>query len=89
MEINVRQIAKLCCLEIPDQQLESCTRELQEMVEIIDEIPLIMDDTYSILDEEVMELREDIIQPSLPKEEILMNAPSTVQGCFAVPKTVE
>jgi len=33
--------------------------------------------------------REDAVQPSLPQEEILANAPDQRDGCFIVPIIVE
>jgi aspartyl-tRNA(Asn)/glutamyl-tRNA(Gln) amidotransferase subunit C len=33
--------------------------------------------------------REDVVKPSVPREEILANAPESDNGAFRVPKTVE
>lgn len=33
--------------------------------------------------------RKDIVAPSLPREDILANAPEADQGAFRIPKTVE
>ncbi len=33
--------------------------------------------------------REDVVAPSVPREEILANAPEVDHGAFRVPKTVE
>ena len=33
--------------------------------------------------------REDVVKPSVPREEILANAPESDKGAFRVPKTVE
>ena len=35
-----------------------------------------------------MTLREDVVEPSLPRDEVLKNAPQVVAGCVVVPKTV-
>ena len=37
----------------------------------------------------VMELREDAVVPSYPRDEMLQNVPQAVAGCIVVPKTVE
>lgn len=33
--------------------------------------------------------REDAVRPSLPREEVLQNAPKARDGCFVVPRIVE
>lgn len=33
--------------------------------------------------------REDIVQPSMERDELIANAPLKEDGCFVVPKTVE
>ena len=37
----------------------------------------------------IMVLREDVVQPSFPRDEMLKNAPETAAGCLMVPKVVE
>jgi aspartyl-tRNA(Asn)/glutamyl-tRNA(Gln) amidotransferase subunit C len=34
-------------------------------------------------------LRDDTVQPSLPLEEVLANAPASEDGCFVVPPVIE
>ena len=38
--------------------------------------------------EDTMTLREDVVEPSLPRDEVLKNAPQVAAGCVVVPKTV-
>ena len=38
--------------------------------------------------EDAMALRADVVEPSLPREEVLKNAPQVAAGCVVVPKTV-
>jgi aspartyl-tRNA(Asn)/glutamyl-tRNA(Gln) amidotransferase subunit C len=33
--------------------------------------------------------REDIVQPSFSRDELLKNAPNKEDGCFSVPRIVE
>ncbi len=87
MEIDVRKTAKLCCLEIADDEAELYTEELRQMLTQIEKIPPLEEDLPA--EPACMELREDSIQPSMPIEELLGNAPKTAQGYFVVPKTVE
>ena len=39
--------------------------------------------------EEYNVLREDVIEPSYARDELIKNAPAKQAGCFSVPKTVE
>ena len=49
-----------------------------------------LDSTGTLLDESnTMELREDEIVPSLPRNELMKNVPHAIAGCVVVPKTVE
>jgi aspartyl-tRNA(Asn)/glutamyl-tRNA(Gln) amidotransferase subunit C len=34
-------------------------------------------------------LRPDVLEPSLPREQVLANAPDPAKGCFRVPKILE
>lgn len=34
-------------------------------------------------------LREDVVRPSMPREDLLANAPEARDGCFVVPRIVD
>ena len=56
------------------------------MVENLPEIP----SAATLLEPgNVMELREDAVVPSYPRDEMLQHVPQAVAGCIVVPKTVE
>ena len=89
MEIDVRHIAKLAKLQIPEDKMAQFERELSDIVGMVEKLPALTGDG-SLLDEtNTMQLREDVVKPSFPREEMLKNAPQSAAGCFVVPKTVE
>lgn len=89
MNIDIRQIAKLAKLKIEEDKIAKFETEIKKMVEMIENLPDIHKE-YSDLDEnKPMLLREDIVGPSLRREDVLKNAPQTQAGCLVVPKTVE
>ena len=89
MANDVKHIAKLSKLDIKDSELEKFEKEFSAIIKMVEKLPE-MDCKVSLLDtENVMELREDVIIPSLPRDEITKNAPKAMAGCFVVPKTVE
>lgn len=89
MNIDIRQIAKLAKLKIEEDKMSKFETEIKKMIGMIENLPDIHKE-YSDLDEHTpMLLREDIVQPSLRREDVLKNAPQTQAGCLVVPKTVE
>lgn len=86
MEIDVKHIARLARLKLDDAEVQAMKSEMVAMVENLPELT----DEGALLDlDNTMMLREDTVVASYPREEILQNAPETVDGCFLVPKTVE
>ncbi|MFQ6074602.1 MAG: Asp-tRNA(Asn)/Glu-tRNA(Gln) amidotransferase subunit GatC [Candidatus Bathyarchaeia archaeon] len=88
---DVEHIAWLARLELSEDEKELFTEQLNEILEyfrLIDEaetegIP----PTYHVL-ELANVFREDVVQPSLPKERVLQNAPRREKGYFKAPKIV-
>ena len=88
MEIDVRHIAKLAMLKIPEEQVEAFEKELSGIV-AMESLPEIPSAATLLEPGNVMELREDAVVPSYPRDEMLQNVPQAVAGCIVVPKTVE
>ncbi|HIV86647.1 MAG TPA: Asp-tRNA(Asn)/Glu-tRNA(Gln) amidotransferase subunit GatC [Candidatus Pygmaiobacter gallistercoris] len=89
MEIDVRHIAKLAKLEIPEDQIPKMEQELSSIVSMVEKLPELVS-KESLLDREnTMELRPDVVRPSFARDEMLKNAPDTAAGCLMVPKVVE
>lgn len=84
---EVEKLAKLSKLRFTDEELESFTREMTEIIEFADTINRNVGDLTSEPEgEHVMEmeqLRDDEVKPSYPNEDILSNAENS-NGFFVV-----
>ncbi len=90
MKIDIKHIAKLSRLKIEDDKLEKFEKDMELIVNMVNDMPDV-DSSLSLLDEEnPMKLREDkAVTDKFKREELLANAPSVQAGCLVVPKTVE
>lgn len=88
MEIDIKKIAKLSRLAIEPERVERFQKDMQNIIEMVERLPEMGAGDLSPKVEDAMTLREDEIAPSLPREEVLKNAPQTAAGCVVVPKTV-
>ena len=88
MEIDIKKIAKLSRLAIEPEREEKFQKDMQNIIEMVERLPEMGAGDLSPKEEDAMTLREDEIAPSLPREEVLKNAPQTAAGCVVVPKTV-
>lgn len=89
MEINIKHIAKLAKLSIPEDKLAKFETEMKDMIKMVENLPEIPTGGAVIDENDTMELREDIVVPSSPRDEMIMNAPQTAAGCILIPKVVE
>lgn len=89
---DVLHIAKLSKLNLTEEELEKYTNELSSIVDFANELSNIdvegVEPTAHILNIRNV-FREDEVQPSYDREEILKNAPTKDAGCVSVPKVVE
>ncbi len=90
MKIDIKHTAKLSRLKIEDSRLEKFEKDMEMIVNMVDNMPDI-DGPLTLLDEEnPMTLREDIaVTNKFKREELFSNAPEVQAGCLVVPKTVE
>ena len=93
MEITnelLNRLAYLARLQIGENERTQVKAELEQILSYIGQI-----ERLELTEEEKAEpvgkeqLREDEIKPSLPREELLNNAPNTDGTYWLVPKTVE
>lgn len=89
MEIDVRHIAKLAKLEIPEEEIPKMEQELSSIVSMVEKLPELVSKESLLDPENTMELRPDVVRPSFARDEMLSNAPDTAAGCLMVPKVVE
>jgi aspartyl-tRNA(Asn)/glutamyl-tRNA(Gln) amidotransferase subunit C len=89
---DVRHVAHLARLELTDEELDRFTDQLAAILEHAAQV--------SALDTDGVEptahpfplvnvLRPDVPRPSLPRDEVLAQAPDTEDGRFRVPRILE
>jgi len=88
MKIDVAHVAKLSRLRIPPEQLNQFEQQMQEIVNMVEDLPQPTVDNLSLRESDAMELRPDEVKPSLHRELLLAGAPKKQAGCVVVPKTL-
>ena len=86
---DIRKVAQLARLELPENQIEIYTSQLEEILSYIDQLQEI--DTQNIPPttravEVVNAMREDIVEFNSSREELLNQAPQREGDFFRVPK---
>ena len=88
---EARGVAKLARLAIDDAHLQRLTTQLESILEYVEKIGRVdtshVDPIAHALPLHNV-LREDVIEPSLPLEKVLQNAPQTDGPFFKVPKVL-
>jgi aspartyl-tRNA(Asn)/glutamyl-tRNA(Gln) amidotransferase subunit C len=88
---QVRHVAKLARLAMDDEHLRRMTDQLESILEYVAKIGQVdmagVEPTAHALPLHNV-LREDVVEPSLPLEKVLMNAPDTDGPFFKVPKVI-
>ena len=88
---QVRHVAKLARLAMDDAHLRRMTDQLESILEYVAKIGQVdmtgVEPTAHALPLHNV-LREDVVEPSLPVEKVLMNAPETDGPFFKVPKVI-
>lgn len=91
-EKDVDYVARLARLEISQDERSLYTAQLDRILGHAQALNAVetgkIEPTFHVLPLKNV-LREDQIQPSMPREEILANAPDKARGCFRVPKILE
>lgn len=87
----VKRLAKSAMLSFTDDQLKDMTKDMEEIIKLIEPIRSVDITIVEPTKEQVNfeELRVDKQGKSLTKEEILINAPKTKSGNFEVAMVVE
>ena len=86
---DVRKVAHLARLELPEDQIEPYTEQLEEILSYVDQLQEI--DTENIPPttravEVVNAMREDVVEVNSSREDILNQAPNREGDFFRVPK---
>lgn len=85
-------VSSLARLDLSTEEKTKIKGEIEKIIDYMDVL-----NTLDTTDVEPMShvlpvtnvFREDVVVPSVPREEILANAPEADEGAFRVPKTVE
>ncbi len=88
---DVEYIAELARLKFNDQELDSFTEDLNEVLTYIDKLNELNTDNIEPLSHPVEgnnAFREDIVRPSVSTEDALKNAPDRDESFFKVPKVI-
>ncbi len=84
---QVEYIAELAKLQLSDTELERYTEQLSAVLDYAAQLQAISTEniapTASVLPITSV-LREDIVQPSLPRDKATANAPDAIEGQFRV-----
>jgi len=86
---DVRKVAQLARLELPDDQIEIYTAQIEEILSYVDQLQEI--DTKNVSPttravEVVNAMREDLVDVKCLREDILNQAPHREGDFFRVPK---
>lgn len=92
MDLNtVKYLADLSKLEFSEEELAKTADEMTDIIDLMDSVKEI-DITYDALKDNhnvyINDLREDVVNESMPTPKVLQNAVNT-NNCFVVPKVVE
>ena len=89
---DLQNVAVLSRLAIAEDQEEKYLGQLDKILTYMDNLSQVNTEnvkptTYALPMQNVF--REDVVKPSLPREEALANAPLQEDGYFKVPKVLE
>lgn len=89
MEIDIKHIAKLARLSIPEEKIPKFEAEMAGIIKMVENLPELSGDDGLVDINNTMELRKDEVVPSYSRADMLMNAPQTAAGCILIPKVVD
>jgi aspartyl-tRNA(Asn)/glutamyl-tRNA(Gln) amidotransferase subunit C len=88
---DVIHIADLAKLDFSEEELEKFADEFSKILEYVSQLREVdtegIEPTFSV-SAKIQPLREDVVKPSLPKEEVLKNAPEEQYGYFKLPRMI-
>lgn len=89
---DVKRIARLARIAVPDEELPGLAKELNGLLEWVEQLNSV--DTAGVepmtsVVAVTLPMREDAVTDGGVQEKVLSNAPERVRGFYAVPKVVE
>lgn len=89
---DINHIAKLSKIKLNEKEIEDFSKEFTETLEyleIIKEVDLEGVEPTYFINTNKNPLREDIVEESLPLEEVIKNAPDEKYGYFKLPNVMD
>ena len=86
-EKDVEHIAELADIGINTGELGTFTDQFNAILDYFDVLDLVKGDTTVTRDLTNI-MREDIVEPSLPRDEVLKNAPAQEDGFIKAPRVM-
>ena len=86
---DFKNTARLSRLEFSSEEEKEIKANLEEIVNYFGEIKAVDTNGINFVNKPVIETREDVVQPSLDKSEVVKNAPFHNSNAFIVPRVVE
>ena len=89
-EEKLERVAKFASIQLLPEEKEKYLQKMSELIGQADKLNEV--DTEGVeptfITTNVNVFREDIVQPSTPRDEMLTGAPAKAAGCYLVPKTI-
>jgi len=89
MEYDFNKIVSFAMIDVKEKDIPYYKEEIDKMLKKIATLPPVEGEFKRTNLDDVMELREDVVCPSLKPEEALANSPKTEAGCFVVPRFLD
>ncbi len=88
---TIEHLEYLSKLKFSDEERKKFEKEFENILTFVNEITSleIPDDIEKDKPIKMTELRPDEAQPSMPREEVLRNAPKQKDGCYSTPLVVD
>jgi aspartyl-tRNA(Asn)/glutamyl-tRNA(Gln) amidotransferase subunit C len=88
---EVEHVAHLARLEFDQEEKERFAKELNDILEFVAQLEEVdtsgVEPAYHALELKNV-FRQDRVEPSLPRQEALKNAPEAEEGAFVVPRII-
>lgn len=89
---DVRKIARLSRIAVPEDQLETLAEDLSGImgwIEQLNEVDIVGVEPMTSVVAAKLPMREDVVTDGNIQDQVLANAPKSEEGFFVVPKAVE
>ena len=82
---ELTKIARLAKLSLSEEQMDALTADMEKIIAFADTVNALAADTGVVFEREATaQLREDAVEASCPRADILRNVDGGEDGCFPV-----